>query len=454
MARWWWKGRERRGSTRNAGLTARDATRWGVLLVGAACALSALADARAPVPGARTVLTPLAVLLPGSERPFWEPLARRFEREHPGVHVDLVEGPQSTDLRENIYTASLLAKDPTFDLVYMDVTWAAKFAAAGWLVALDSFVTPAERDAFLPSALAAGVYEGRLYRLPVRTDVGLLYYRSDLLRSAGLEPPQTFAELTRAAHRLQAPPSVWGFVWQGKQYEGLVCNYLEVLYGCGGFWVDPVTLEVGLDRPQAIEALSFMIGCVRGEAVSPPGITTYEEEESRRLFQDGRAVFLRSWPYAWQLAQRQDSPLRGRVGVLPMVHAPGGSSSGTLGGWGLGVSVYSRHPGIAAEFIRVITSLEGQRLLCAPTGYAPARKEAYTDPELLAANPFLVEFERLHAHAALRPPIPRYALASDILQRHLSAALAGSGRPGDALRDAAHETRVMLAGSRRAAHAP
>src|ERR1051325_10550615 len=96
-------------------------------------------------------------------------------------------------------------------------------------------------------------------------------------------------------------------------------------------------------------------------------------------------------------------------------------SAGTLGGWGLGVSTYSRHRSLAMEFIRAITSPAGQRALCAPTGYAPALKAAYADPELLGANAFLAELERLHENAVLRPPIPRYALASDILQRHLSA---------------------------------
>jgi multiple sugar transport system substrate-binding protein len=238
---------------------------------------------------------------------------------------------------------------------------------------------------------------------------------------------------------------VWGFVWQGKQYEGLVCDYLEVLSGCGGYWVDATTLDVGLDQPQALAALTFMVACVRPPAVSPPGVTTYEEEESRRLFQDGRAVFLRSWPYTWRLAQLPDSPLRGRVGVAPMVHGPGGGSAGTLGGWGLGISAFSHHPQLALAFIRAITSLSGQRTLCTPTGYAPARLEAYADPELLAADPFLAELERLHGDAVLRPPVPRYDLASDILQRHLSAALAGSEPPARALRRAASETRAMLA---------
>src|SRR5262245_192485 len=69
----------------------------------------------------RSAAVTLSVMLPASERPFWMPLARAFQHDHPGVRVDLVEGPQSTDLRENLYTAALLARDPTFDLVYMDV---------------------------------------------------------------------------------------------------------------------------------------------------------------------------------------------------------------------------------------------------------------------------------------------------------------------------------------------
>src|SRR5439155_4669103 len=143
--------------------------------------------------------------------------------------------------------------------------------------------------------------------------------------------------------------------------EGLVCNFLEVLSGCGGYWVDPATLDVGLDRPEALAALSFMLSCVRDHPVSPPGVTTYEEEESRRLFQDGRAVFLRSWPYVWSLAQAEGSPVKGHLEVAAMVHESGRPAGVTLGGWGLGLSAYSRHPGLALDLVRLVVSLEGQR---------------------------------------------------------------------------------------------
>jgi multiple sugar transport system substrate-binding protein len=406
-------------------------------------ALAALAGCSGG-PGGEPSRARVGLLVPSSERPLWVALADSFEASQPGTGIDVVEGPQATDLRENLYTASLLARDPSFDLVYMDVTWTAKFASAGFLLPLDSLFPEEERSRFLPEALAAGRVEGRLYRVPVRTDVGLLYYRADWLKEAGRAPPETFGDLLSTAAALQKPPMRWGFVWQGKQYEGLVCDFLEVLHGSGGFWIDPETGAVGLDRPEALGALGFLSGCVRTARVTPPGVTTYQEEESRRLFQDGRAVFLRNWPYVWQLAQREDSPLRGRIGAGPMVHRPGDPPAATLGGWGLAISRYSRNPEGALAFIRFVTSMAGQRILCLPSGYAPALAEAYVDTGFLAANPFLATIARVHRHAVARPRVARYALASDLLQRHLSAALAGTESPTVALRRAARETRALM----------
>ncbi|MGH7724264.1 MAG: ABC transporter substrate-binding protein [Candidatus Eiseniibacteriota bacterium] len=418
----------------------------GLLRVLASLAITALAALPGCGPGAEDAgrPPPLRVLLPPGERPFWEPLARTFEHANPGIRVLLVEGPQPTDLRENLYTASLLARDPTFDLVYLDVTWTPKFAAAGWLLPLDDRLGTFGRARFLPEALDAGVYRDQLYRIPVRTDMGLLFYRRDWLDSAGIAPPTTFDELLRAARAFHDPPARFGYVWQGRQYEGLVCNYLEVLHGFGGAWTDARTGEVALDHAPAIAALRFLRSTLGAAGVSPRGVTTYQEEESRRLFADGRAAFLRNWTYVWRLLQREDSRVRGRVGVTLLPRDSAGRPAGTLGGWGLGISRYSRSPDLAFAFILHATTIESQRALCEPTGYAPSILAAYEDSTLLAANPFLAHFRTLHAGAVARPALPRYALASDVLQRHLSAALAGLADPADALRDAARETRMLL----------
>ncbi len=416
--------------------------RLATRLLAAAAIVAAALPVRADGPPGET--RRLSFLVLASDRDVWVRIAKDFEASRPGVAVDVVEGPNATDLRENLYTSSLVAGDESLDLVYMDVTWTPKFAR--WLLPLEADFPAGDLARLLPAAVDAGRYRGHLYRIPVRTDVGVLFYRRDLLETAGLPPPLTFDDLERAARALQKPPALWGFVWQGSQYEGLVCDYQEVLRGFGGFWVNPDTLEVGLDRKEATQALEFLRRCRSGQdPISPPGVTAYKEDESRRLFQDGRAVFLRNWPYVWRLAQAPGSPVAGKVGVVPMVHTPGGESAGTLGGWGLGVSRFSRHPRLAMDFIRHVVSLPGQRALCRETGYAPALAEAYRDPTLLAANPFLPELLRIHEAALARPVIPRYAMASDILQRHLSAALAGLATPSEALGAAARETRLLLA---------
>ncbi len=399
--------------------------------------------------GGRSAPTPshLAFIVLASERDLWLPIVKGFQASR-GVRVDLVEGPNATDLRESLYTGALLAEDDSLDLVYMDVTWTSKFASAGWLLPLDGLFGASELDALLPRAVEAGRYRDRLYRIPVRTDVGLLYYRRDLLEKAGRAPPKTFDDLREVARALEAPPGRWGFVWQGSQYEGLVCVFLEVLHGFGGTWVDPETLEVGLDRPEAVAALEFLRGCRLDDPISPPGVTSLKEDESRRLFQDGRAVFLRNWPYVFRLAEGPDSSVAGKVGVAAIPHADGFAGGGVLGGWGFGISRFSRHPDLAADFIRRVIALPAQRALCLSSGYAPARVEAYRDAQLLAADPLLPELLRLHEDAVSRPSIPGYALASDILQRHVSACLAGLVPADRALADAARETRLMLSARR------
>ena len=162
---------------------------------------------------------PLSLLVPAAERDVWGPLGAGFEAARPGVRVQLVEGPNDTDLRENLYTAALLAGDESFDLVLMDVTWMSKLAGAGWLLPLGEDLV-AETAALLPAAVEAGRYRGRLYRVPTRTDVGVLYYRRDWLEEAGVAPPETFEDLVRVARALQSPPTVGASSGRGASTKG------------------------------------------------------------------------------------------------------------------------------------------------------------------------------------------------------------------------------------------
>ncbi|MBW1953467.1 MAG: ABC transporter substrate-binding protein [Deltaproteobacteria bacterium] len=388
-----------------------------------------------------------AVILRFMDRPdvggAWEYLIQSFEQQHPGYRVNLIEGPNNTDTRESLYAMALLAQDPTYDLIFLDVTWLAKFAQAGWLLPLDDWVDPGILADLFPGDLKASKFQGRLYRLPLRTDAGVLYGRTDLLSQAHLPPPQTFNQLTQAARQLMQPPRRWGYVFQGMQYEGLVVNFLEVLRGWGGELLDSRGWVV-LDQPAAVAALRWMRDLLTPPAVAPPGVTTYQEEEARAMFQKGRSVFMRNWPYAVKLMNSPSSPVAGKFGLYALPHGPRGQSTPTLGGWGFGISVYSRHPEAAYAFIRHCLEGKNQKRLHQLTGLLPARVSVYDDPELLRTSPYLKVMRTILAQARPRPVHPLYARISDILQVRLSAALIGQLSPEAAIKTAAQEIRVVL----------
>jgi multiple sugar transport system substrate-binding protein len=272
----------------------------------------------------------------------------------------------------------------------------------------------------------------------------MLYYRKDLLAAAGLQPPKTFEDLEQIATTLQQSKAVrWGYLWQGKQYEGLAAMFVEVLQGFGGFWVNPETLDVGLDRPEAIRAVEFLRGTI-GQGISPPGVTTYAEEDTRRIFQNGQAAFLRNWPYAWPLMNADNSSVKGKVGIVPMIPAAGHKGGSCLGGWGLGIAKSSKHPEEALKAIRFLTSEAAQKTVVLDAGYVPTRSQLFNDPGVVAKYGYYPELQKVINRAVLRPPIAQYAQASDILQRYLSAALTNQTTSTQAMQAAAAETRRLV----------
>ncbi|MEW6754139.1 MAG: extracellular solute-binding protein [Candidatus Latescibacterota bacterium] len=363
--------------------------------------------------------THLAVLMAPDATGVWREVFADFHRQNPDVAVDFVEGPSATNTREDLYVASFLSGESAYDLVFADVVWVPEFAAAGWLADLTAR-WPAERwQRFLPGAMAGSTYGGRIYRVPTQMDGGMLFYRTDLLQAAGEDPPRALGDLVRLARQLQRPDELWGFVWQGKQYEGLVCDFLEVLRGHGGTWIEPQTGTVGLDRPEAIRALEFLVNCIGPEGISPPGVTTYTEEESRQLFHAGRALFHRNWPYVWPLVQRDDSPVLGKVWMMPMPADAGGVSVAALGGWGFGIAAGTPHREAAWRFIAYVSDLPQARRVYERSGGLPALRAFYEQSEDPATRAIYEVLQR----AEPRPPLPQYAQASDILQRYVGAAL-------------------------------
>jgi len=370
-------------------------------------------------------------------------LLREFEAQHPGIRVRAETLPAASDEQHQFYVINLRGGSRDFDVLALDVIWVAEFARAGWIADVGDLLPADEHDALFPASLDAVTYRGRQYAVPWFVDAGLLYYRRDLLERYGFPVPRTWSELADAARTIaEREPGVHGFVWQGRQYEGLVCTALEIIWSSGGDVLDGE--RVVLESPESLRALEFLQSLVPN-GVSPALVTTATEEPSRHVFGSGRAVFLRNWPYAWTLFERPDSQVRGKVGVAPLPHFEGHESAAALGGWNLGINARSRHPDEAATFVRFMATPAAQRTLALAYGYNPALRVLYGDPELLAAQPHLEALRDALDAARSRPVTPRYAQLSQVLQSELSAVVTGLKRPEDALAAAQREAERIMA---------
>jgi multiple sugar transport system substrate-binding protein len=371
---------------------------------------------------------------------FSKVIIERFEKANPGIKVDMIEGPSSGDARENMYSTAFMAKDDAYDLVYMDIAWLPKFAANGWLRPLDDLFTPKTQVEFLAGDIEGSRYAGKLYRVPIQSDGGLLYYRKDLLAAKGIPVPRTWEQLVAAAKATQTADIV-GFVFQGKQYEGLVCGFMEFVWGFGGDLLD-ADGGVVIDRPEAVAALAALVDGIYKDKVIPQSVLTYQEEEARNTFQEGRAVFMRNWPYAWNLMQAEKSPVRGKVGIVPMVAGPGGRPAATLGGWGFGISSFSKHPEEAYKLAEFFANAESQKLAYFQGGILPTRKALFKDKDVLKASPQIADLYAVLSVTRPRAAHPRWPRISDALQMHVSAALSRQEEPAEALKAAAVEIRA------------
>ncbi len=386
-----------------------------------------------------------------SELAFWEQVLADFS-EQAGIRAELRRQPTDSDQRRQGLLIALKARQQDPDVFLMDVVWLSQFAASNWLYPLDDL---AGAD-FDPSVFFTRVLNlvdrqsGALVALPVYIDGGLLYYRKDLLAEYGFSgPPRTWDELLEQGAKVQAGersrnPGFWGFVWQGAQYEGLICNFLEfAASGGGGIYRDGGFI---LSSPANERALSLMRSLIHEKRISPPSTyTQMKEEDVRTTFQSGNALFERNWPYAWPLHQQDGSPVAGKTGIAALPHFPDGQPVSTLGGWHIGVSRYSDMPQQAWELVKYLTSHRVQKRMALELGWNPGRSDLYRDPQVLEEMPHFAELRSIFSYAEARPMLPYYSQISAIVQRHLNAALATRSRPEQALRAAQAEIERVTA---------
>ncbi len=303
---------------------------------------------------------------------------------------------------------------------------------------LDALHTGMYLAKYFQGPIEGCTFNGHIWAVPLRTGGGLLYYRKDLIPT----PPATWDQLTDMAIRGSGKTG-HGYVWQGAMYEGLVCNFVEVLYSYGGQVLasnDPK--KVVVNSPEG--ALSKMVSWIG--TISPVNTTTFQEEDCRILWQDGQAIFMRNWAYAYNLGNDPGtSTIAGKFIIHSMAY--GGSSTignSCLGGWQLGINAFSSHKEAAWKFIKYMIGPDVQKQIALRAALDTTLQETYDDADVRKEAPYADEIKLILQKAKPRPVSPQYSDISKAIQTHIHSALTKQETPTNALKALQSQLQVIV----------
>jgi trehalose/maltose transport system substrate-binding protein len=334
-----------------------------------------------------------------------------FEKENPDIKVRLTRTPvdSTTDSTLQYFLQLFEAKSGDMDVLILDAPWA--YSLASNLVDLTPYLTKSRLDEYLPVLLNCFIDNKKIVALPWYSDVGLIYYRKDLLEKYKLKVPKTWTELTKAAYIIQngernaGNKDFVGFVWQGNAYEGLTCDATEWIgSNNGGTFINDK--KITIDNPNAIQALRMATNWIG--TISPRGVLDMNEQSSYYAFGAGQAAFIRSWPYLYKILETPDSAVKNKIGLTVIPAGPKGKSACVIGAWGIGVNKYTKHKKAAVKLTLFLTSKRVQKLRAVIAGNAPNIMSLYKDKEVLEKNPeFKVVYEGL-INGITRPHDQKY----------------------------------------------
>ena len=383
-----------------------------------------------------------------SSDPYWsrvlDHVSRVWNEEYPDraitFQISIVEHNQFYNL-----LSTAVGSGAAPDVAMVDSVWVAGLARSGFLYALEDLDAQWNHTApgCLPSAFGTDLYPayveansfgGRLYGLPVKADVSLLWYRRDWFAQERLEPPRNWDDLLNAATHFAQPQvrekynTSFPLAFPGGTAggEATVYNLMPFIWSAGGKVFDEETGCVMLDAPGTLRALRYLRDLVAEYLVSPPDVVTYDPNATPRLFASGQAAMALGGSYESTIIRETSGwgaeEFVQRVGCVAPPAAPGGQPVSTVGGTSYVIMRQSQRPALVMDVLKeainpnVVGSLYRSMLQNSPcpSFYAFLSAEA---------EPLLTRISGMIALGRARPSIPEYVKVSRQLQSMFETAI-------------------------------
>lgn len=414
----------------------RDRGRFGRAFVAAAGLAAGLSCSNAEA-GDQVTLRLWAM---GREGEVVAELIPAFEKEHPGIKVDVQQIPW-TAAHEKLLTAYVGEATP--DIAMLGNTWVPEFVALNALEPLDEMAARSKtlrREDFFPGIWKTNVVEGKTYGVPWYVDTRLVYYRSDILAKAGYrEMPKTWAEWMTAMKKIKSQMAA-------NQYPMLMpTNEWPQPVGFALETESPILKDGGrygaFQEPKFREAYEFYLSFFR-QGLAPP-VSSSQISNLFQEFERGNIAMYISGPwYIGEFRNRLDKSVQDKWMTAPM---PGkdGPGAGMAGGSSLSLFSGSDHKEEAWLLIEYLSRPEVQVKFYHLTGDLPPRRTAWEDTAL-SNNKHAQAFRDQLERVVPLPQVPEWEEIATTIFEHGERAIRGTATLDQTLKSLDDEVNAIL----------
>ena len=360
-------------------------------------------------------------------------LINKFNRLHKNeievVPVNLPFYNFTTNDRKAILTRSLRNRSDGIDIFAVDLIWIPRFAKWGYSMNM-RFNSPLLGDVS-KMALKACYQNDSLVAFPLFMDIGVMYYRKDLLDQLPdgnsveqkLQQSMTWDEFISLGKNFNSSANPF-YIFSGGDFEGMMCCFHEMLSDEES---DKIfnNYPINLDTPAAERSLQLLVDFIHTYNFSPNDITRFDEYNSCLYAISHNSVFLQGWIgfHKQYKGFLKDTTNISNIKFAPLPHFKGHNTSSVFGGWSLMISKFSNRKEEALKFINFMFERENQEILYEDGGYLPVNEEVYSDSLFLHKHPELIQIQKILSWGKHRPFLENYTRISEIMSRTFHKAL-------------------------------
>ena len=337
------------------------------------------------------------------------------------------------------------------DLVIMDSQWIGEAVVGGHVMDLTDFMAANIDTAdYVPAALSAyGEYppgSKKYSGVAIEGDTQMLVYRKDLFEKAGFEPPQSWSELLTQAQSFKDGDLIengYATFWCGDVacYDQIATVWNQMAWSFGGELWDPNTYQIDgiLNSPENLSALEFAKELFK---TGPEGAANFDFDKTVGAVCSGSTAMVSIW-FGFGAAFLDPTGCAESANLAFAVLPGEKEHYISLGGMGLSVSSYTKHPDAALDYLKWVES-EDIQLEWAKLGGFSARKSVLASDTFKNATPYNPTFAESYLLVRDFWNVPEYAALLEPQMKYLNLAVSGQMDPQEALDEIAIQQQEIL----------